>query len=108
MALQINYTDKSGRLNEAAYLNIGFASHKKFPKAIQIYIYASAQAYADGKLPIDGVQEFIINEDDTEEFFSLAKQQIEGNDFIKLGYEFLKSEERLTIIPIDFSNAEDA
>lgn len=108
MALQINYTDKSGRLNENAYLNIGFGAHKKFPRVIQIYIYASAQAYQYNKLPIDGVQEFAIDEADAQEFFSLDKQQIEGNDIIKLGYEFLKSEERLSIIPIDFSNAEDA
>lgn len=107
MALQLNYTDKSGRLNENAYLNIGFGSHRKFPRAIQIYIYASAQAYQDGKLPIDGVQEFAIDEADAQEFFSLEKQQIEGSDMIKLGYEFLKSDERLSIIPIDFSEAQN-
>lgn len=107
MALQLNYTDKSGRLNENAYLNIGFGSHRKFPRVIQIYIYASAQAYQDNKLPIDGVQEFTIDEADAEEFFSLEKQQIVGNDMLKLGYDFLKSDERSSSIPIDFSEVED-
>lgn len=107
MALQLNYTDRSGRLNENAYLNIGYSFGKKAPQAIEIYIYASQQAYLNGKEPIDGRQRFNIEDGDIEEFFSLAKQQEEGIDIIKLGYDFLKSGERSTVIPIDFSEAED-
>lgn len=107
MALQLNYTDRSGRLNKNAYLNIGYSFGKKAPQAIDIYVYASEQAYRNGKEPIDGKQRFNIDEGEIEEFFSLAKQQELGKDIVKLGYEFLKSGERSTVIPIDFSEAED-